>query len=268
MWSLLTDELNHWAQGGMVATFWWRDDDAVSDTAQLDDLLNCAGRVPVALAVIPSLADRSLAKKLARYPSVTVLQHGWKHTNHATQGYSEYPAGRSTNEVAREFSVGHRLLKDLFGVQSLPVFVPPFHDFDESYLSLLPQTGLKAISRKGARSDTVVFGLAVSNIHCAPIVWGEPPSFSSDEEYLCAIIEHLGGRRRGRYDVSEPTGVLTHHLQQNALSYAFMAKLVATLLEHPAASWLDARDVFHLRPEVGEKKPMCRAVQDRLNTRC
>src|SRR5262245_36538036 len=158
-WSLLRGELNNWAQAGMVAAFWWRDDDAVSDTTQLDNLLNCAGQVPIAFAVIPSLADQSLARKLARYPSVMVLQHGWQHANHATEGYSEYPAGRSTNEVASEFSVGFRRLNDLFGRQSLPVFVPPWHALDESYLSLLPQAGLKAISRRGARSYSVISGL-------------------------------------------------------------------------------------------------------------
>ena len=61
------------------------------------------------------------------------------------------------------------------------------------------------------------------------------------------IIDHLEGRRRGQYDVSEPTGVLTHHLVQDARSYVFMTKLAVTVSEHPAASWLDGRDVFHLR---------------------
>jgi hypothetical protein len=247
MWALLADELDRWAQAGAIATFWWRDDDAIADTEQLDCLLNCAGQVPVALAVIPNLADRSLAKKLARYPSVSVLQHGWEHTNHATEGdNSEYPAGRSEKEVAREFSVGLHLLNDLFGAQSLPVFAPPWHGFDESYLSLLAQAGLKAISQSGERTYPCVSGLAVSNIHCVPILWSEPPSFGSEEDCLCTILDHLQGRRLGRFDVSEPTGVLTHHLVQDARSYAFMAKLAATVSQHPAAQWLDAREVFHL----------------------
>ncbi|MGD0640487.1 MAG: hypothetical protein ABSC22_07045 [Roseiarcus sp.] len=246
-WPLLTDELDRWAQANAVATFWWRDDDAVSDTRQLDELLNCAGQAPMALAVIPGLADRSLARRLTRTPSVAVLQHGWRHANHATDGDNEYPAGRNALEVAAEFSLGRRLLADLFGPQYLPVFAPPWHGFDDSFLPLLAQAGLKAISRKGARSHSTVSGLAVANIHCVPIRWGEKPAFSSDEDYLLPILDHLEGRRCGRYDASEPTGVLTHHLVQEARSYAFMAKLVATVSGHPAARWLDPRDVFHLR---------------------
>jgi hypothetical protein len=83
MWSVLVDEIDNWAQIGAAATFWWRDDDAITDTCQLDDLLACAGQTPVALAVIPNLVDRSLSKRIASCRSVTVLQHGWRHANHA-----------------------------------------------------------------------------------------------------------------------------------------------------------------------------------------
>jgi hypothetical protein len=250
MWSVLVDELDNWARSGAVATFWWRDDDAVSDTEKLDDLLACADQVPVALAVIPSLADRSLPERIARCPSVTVLQHGWQHANHASEGAnSEYPPGRDTNKVAKELSLGHQILSELFGPQSLPVFAPPWHGFDAEYLPLLSPAGIKAISRKGPRSGPLVSGLIVSNVHCVPILWSTPPSFSSDEDCLRVIVDHLEGRRQGRYGAGEPTGVLTHHLVQDERSYAFMTKLVKTVSQHPAARWADAREVFHLRSQ-------------------
>jgi len=248
MWSLLVDELDNWSRTDSVATFWWRDDDAVSDTKELDVLLDCARRTPLALAVIPDVADRSLARKIARFPSVTVLQHGWRHANHASAGdASEYPAGREPSEVAREFSRGRQILSELFGAQSLPVFAPPWHGFDVGYLPLLSQCGISGISRKGARNDALVSGLFASNVHCVPIRWTTPPSFGSDENCLRVILDHLEGRRRGRYDASEPTGVLTHHLVQDARSYAFMARLVEFVSEHSAAQWLDAREIFQQR---------------------
>jgi hypothetical protein len=253
-WSLLSDELDRWADAGAIATFWWRDDDAVSDTQQLDALLNCARQTPLALAVIPGLAERSLAIRLERHPTVTVLQHGWRHTNHAKEGSpSEYPHGRIPDEVAGEFSDGMRLLGNLFGEQYLPVFAPPWHGFDQSYLPLLRQAGLRAISRAKPRTRAVVSGLRVSNIHCVPILWSTPPSIGPDEIYLTKLIDHLEGRRQGRYDKYEPTGVLTHHLVQDTRSYEFMAKLGATVLGHPAARWLDARDIFHVSSNLAER---------------
>jgi hypothetical protein len=152
-WSSLTDELDRWADAGAIASFWWRDDDATSDSPQIDTLLDCAGQTPVALAVIPGLAERSLAARLERHPAATVLQHGWRHTNHAKEGFrSEYPGGRDPDEVANEFSNGMRLLQELFGARYLPVFAPPWHGFDESYLPLLRQAGLRAISRDMPRA--------------------------------------------------------------------------------------------------------------------
>ena len=244
---MLTDELNRWLQAGVTATFWWRDDDAISDTEELDELLNCARQVPIALAVIPNRAEQSLALKIARYHSVTVLQHGWCHTNHTTEGSnSEYPDGRSMLEVAREFSIGRHVLSNFFGTQYLPVFAPPWHGFSDLYLSLLSQAGIMAISRKGARECAINSGLVVSNVHCAPILWSDPPSFSTESDYLSIIIDHLEGRRRGRYDSTEPTGILTHHLVQNKQSYAFMTTLSEIVSQHPAALWLNAREVFQL----------------------
>ena len=247
MWSALIDELDRWRESGAMATFWWRDDDAVSATDELDALLACAGDVPIALAVVPDLADQSLAVTVAAHPSVTVLQHGWRHANHASEGAnSEYPPGRALHEVAAEFLAGRQILGRLFGAQSATVFAPPWHGFDPMYLPFLSPAGLTAISRKGPRNAPVACRLVVSNIHCVPIAWTAPPSFGEDANYLSAIVDHLEGRRMGRYDTAEATGVLTHHLVQNARSYEFMGRLARTVTEHPAARWSDAREIFQL----------------------
>ncbi len=247
MWDELTNELDYWAQADNLATFWWRDDDAISDTKELDDLLDCADGTPVALAVIPDLADNSLARRVLRTPSVTVVQHGWRHENHATRGSnSEYPIGRDADAVAVEFSLGVRRLSELFGPSYLPVFAPPWHGFDDSYLPLLSPAGLRAISRKGHRLGETVFNLMISNVHCVPIQWTAPPSFGPENDYLAPIIDHLRGRRAGTLDSAEPTGILTHHLVQNARSYEFMGQLVRTIAGHRSARWLSACEVFRL----------------------
>ncbi len=52
-WLQLTDELDRRQDAGSTATFWWRDDDAVEWTPQLDVPLRHAGTIPLALAVTP-----------------------------------------------------------------------------------------------------------------------------------------------------------------------------------------------------------------------
>ena len=85
-WPDLVAELDRWGETGHVASLWWRDDDAVAPTPELTALLQVAGAAPVALAVIPAEASPELPGFLDNAPQVAVLQHGWRHTNHAAAG--------------------------------------------------------------------------------------------------------------------------------------------------------------------------------------
>jgi hypothetical protein len=251
-WEQLTKELDLWERDGAVATFWWRDDDAVDDTPQLDLLLRHAGEIPLAIGVVPGLATRSLAEKLAKHESVVVLQHGWRHANHALAGYDEYPASRPTEEVSQEISDGRRFLTALFGPQTIPVFTPPWHGFDACFLPLLRRNGIIGISRMGPRlAAFAAEGVFAANAHMAPIKWSTPPSFGDDDVYIGRVIDHLRGRRLGRYDATEATGLLTHHLVQNEKSYALISRFVEVVSEHPAAAWTGAKDMFALRAAAG-----------------
>src|SRR5258707_15632053 len=86
-WTDLERELETWGSGDLAATLWWRDDDAVRATSALDALLDLAAGTPLSLAIIPGRvaedAAGALADRLARHGALTVLQHGWKHVNHA-----------------------------------------------------------------------------------------------------------------------------------------------------------------------------------------
>ena len=245
-WQCLTKELDSWSAAGKTATFWWRDDDAAAPTPQLERLLRHAQCIPLALAVIPNSMTPSLVERLKDISSIVVLQHGWAHSNHACTGRSEYPSSRSEEDVSRELAAGRRVLVEHFGGQSIAVFVPPWHGFDERFLPLLPQQGITWISRKGPRSGPFAAqGLLQVNTHASPIRWTVPPSFGDDDEYLSIIVDHLRGRRAGRYDPAEPTGLLTHHLVQNDRSYEFISRLIDVISQHPGGKWLDGRDVFY-----------------------
>jgi hypothetical protein len=244
-WHRLVEELDRWGEAGTVATFWWRDDDAVEATPQLETLLDCAGSLPVSLAVVPRRATVGLANRLRSQASVTVLQHGWRHDSHAPDGFDEYPAGRSYAEVSAELAEGRARLDWLFGAQAIPVFVPPWHGFDDCFLSLLVGNGLSAISRKGPRpTNTAAPGVFQANAHVSPIRWTDPPSFEDDHRYLDQVVDHLRGRRLGHCDGEEATGLLTHHLVQDRRSFAFIGQFVELVSRHPSAAWLSARTVF------------------------
>jgi len=222
----------------------------VDDTPHLDRLLEHAGAIPLALAVIPALATEALATKVARHASVVVLQHGWRHANHAPGGNNEYPAGRAGEEVSQELAAGRRVLTDLFGPQALPVFVPPWHGFDACFFPLLRHSGLAGISRKGPRPGLFAAeGVVQANAHASLIKWSMPPSFGDDDLYLGQIIDHLRGRRLGRCDATEPTGLLTHHLVQDDKSYKFISQFAAVVSKHPACVWTDPKNIFSpMRP--------------------
>ena len=246
-WADLAAELDRWAAARLCARFWWRDDDAVSDSPALTALLECAAGVPVALATIPALADDSLSDRLSGEPQITVFQHGWRHHDHAAvPPCSEYPAGRNIATVLDEFREGRRLLLERFGERALPVFTPPWHGLADAYFPLLCEAGLSGLSRRGPRAAPKVGGLIQVNVHCVPIEWTSPPRCGDEATYLGQICRHLEGRRTGAYDRDEPTGVLTHHLVQDQASYTFLSRLSAEIAAHSAAAWVDPRDLFHL----------------------
>ena len=254
-WQSLSDELDRWHEADATATFWWRDDDALEWTPQLEVLLGHAGTIPVALAVTPALASPELAERLRGRASVVVLQHGWRHVNHLPGGLDEYPADRPADDVSRELLEGRLLLAAQFNAQAIPVFVPPFHAFDDRFLPLLRPSGITGISKKGPRPGPFAAdGVLQINAQISPIRWSDPPSFGDESIYLDAIVDHLCGRRTGRYDRAEPTGLLTHHLCLDARSYEFIARFVERVSQHPATTWLDAREMFGVQDARRHKR--------------
>ena len=84
-WEVLAGECDAWATSGRPVELWWRDDDAIADTAALRCLL-AEATVPIALAVIPAGLEPSLPALLKSHGSVSVLQHGFDHRNRAPAG--------------------------------------------------------------------------------------------------------------------------------------------------------------------------------------
>ncbi|MBO0739184.1 MAG: polysaccharide deacetylase family protein [Alphaproteobacteria bacterium] len=245
-WSDLADELDRWAEAGRVATLWWRDDDATAPGAKLEHLVAIAGRVPVALAVIPAGAAPELASWLSTRPGLAVLQHGWSHSNHSANGKkSEFPPGRNREDVELDLFAGRSRLTRLFASRALAVLVPPWNRYDESFLPLLHGCGIRGISQKNSRRTMSPAPAVIEvNVHADLVAWAGDRRFVGEKEALGCLVGHLAARRRGAACPDEPTGILTHHLVQDAAADSFLRRLLAMTCSHPAARWLDACEAF------------------------
>ena len=248
-WPDLVAEFDRWGEDGRVATLWWRDDDAVTATPQLDDLLRLAGEVPVALAVIPALARSELAIAVHGTPGVSLLQHGWSHANRAMYGKkSEYPEGRPAPLVAAEIGAGRARLKALFGPCALPVLVPPWNRFAGEFVPLLVRNGIAGlstmVSSKGAALPGAHLpGLVVIDVHVDLVAWHEDRGFIGAGAALGSLVGHLRASRLGAA-AARPIGILTHHLIMDGATAAFLDRLFALTRDHGASRWAAAGELL------------------------
>jgi hypothetical protein len=245
-WSDLVDELDRWGLAGRVAILWWRDDDAVTATPQLGELLRLAEEIPVALSVIPALARPELAAALHGRPQVAVLQHGWQHANRAEHGKkSEYPKGRSASAVMAEIGAGRARLKALFGRRALAALVPPWNRFAGEFLPLLCENGIAGISTMVSPSGAVLPpGLIAIDVHVDLVAWRGERGFIGATAALGCLVGHLRASRLTAADSPGPIGILTHHLIMDSATAAFVDRLSALTRTHAAARWATAAELL------------------------
>jgi hypothetical protein len=241
-WLDLVVELDRWEEAGQVARLWWRDDDAVAPTPQLDRLLSLAHGAPLALAVIPASAREELVAALEFFPQVTVLQHGWCHVSHAIDGKkSEYPAERHPVEIADELDEGRRRLRALFGPRALPAFVPPWNRFAGRFVPLLVEAGLTTLSQMAPRQGEPPAVIAVIDVHVDVVAWHEGRGFVGEATALRRLVDALRGEREGGQGA---VGLLTHHLVMDSATEDFLGRLGELIAGHQAAWWADLRELM------------------------
>lgn len=245
IWAPLEAELEAWGHAGRVARFWWRDDDAVTATAPLDRLLALAGDAPLALAVIPETATQALADRLVPTDTVTVLQHGIAHINHAPAlaKKAELGDGRPATALAAALDAGRRRLEALFGRRFRPVLVPPWNRIADGLVALLPQAGFIGLSTAGRHRQTdTVPALRQINSHLDPIDWHGTRRCRPARDLIAEATRHLAERRLAGSD--EPVGFLTHHLLDDRSTERFAADLAGLVRGHAAARWVSATELW------------------------
>jgi hypothetical protein len=248
-WSRLDRELDAWHASGRPATLWLRDDDACRDSTALRRLLDAAeaNAVPVALAVIPALLETSLPAAVAPYTQASVIQHGYAHRNHAPPDARscELGANRPVFATLDELTVGFDNLAHQFGERFVAVLVPPWNRIDAGITARLPVAGYCGLSTFGPRkAPYAVHGLPQCNTHVDLIAWRKDRAFIGADEAIDRTVAHLRGRRQGDADASEPTGILTHHVDLDSAAWDFLEALVARTRAHGGARWIDVRSAF------------------------
>jgi hypothetical protein len=240
LWTPLEDEFQQWSDAGMVLPFWWRDDDAVKRTSQIDQLEELALRVgcEVHLAVIPNGVQDDLVGFVKKNQCFTVLTHGFSHQNHAEQGQKkcEFPQGRVS--VPAELRAGWQGLLDRFGDRFAPVFVPPWNRFADEHKGWLQDIGYKGFSTFTARRQKwAVTGVLQVNTHVDPVDWHGSRSLLASEQIINHTVACLKDRRNGVSDNAEPFGFLTHHLVHDAAIWAFCEAFLERFLAGPTRIW-------------------------------
>jgi len=250
-WIDLDRELAAWERTGQTATFWWRDDDAITPTPALQRLVDLAELreppTPLALAVIPARADAALAQALAAAEHAVALQHGYAHANQAAASdkKAEFGVGRDAAAARRDLWEGGERMRSLFGDRALPVLVPPWNRIDPVLAGRLDEFGFRGLSTYGPRATASTGGgVAIVNTHVDIIDWHGGRRFLGIGGCLQLVVRHLAARREGRVDPTEATGLLTHHLVHDEDAWSFLEAFLQRTNRHPAVRWMDARLLF------------------------
>jgi hypothetical protein len=249
-WDELERELDLWGAAGRTATLWWRDDDATAPSQSLDRALALqrSAAVPLALAVIPGRATQPLCERLSGETGVFVMQHGWRHDNHAPPGAPKAELGshRPASFVLGELARGRLVLDRLFGGRWLKVLVPPHNRLALEVAYGLPVAGYAGLSTFGARAMAIA-GLIQVNAHCDIMNW-TTRAFAGEAAALRQVVDHLARRRLASVDPDEPTGFLTHHLAHDAAAWSFCETFFGRVKTHEASAWLDVTTMFKAGP--------------------
>jgi hypothetical protein len=237
-WQPLTDEFQNWRNSGLILPFWWRDDDAVTPTLQLDTLINIANDLdmPCHLAVIPKFATPALAKRLSSIPRIIPVIHGWAHENHAPkdQKKAEFGATRPIENCAADAIKSLQNLQDLFGDKLHPMFVPPWNRINPDFGQHLVAIGYDSLSTYGPRKSRLIApNLIQINTHLDPIDWRGNRSLIAPDVLIMQTVKLMQDRRLGHADNAEPFGLLTHHLVHDDAIWAFVKQFLIIMRKGP-----------------------------------
>jgi hypothetical protein len=241
-WRSLETELRRWGDGGHTPKFWWRDDDARGMTEPLARLAGIASQngAPLLLAVVPGPEAETLRPVLAQ-GLVKAAQHGVDHLDRSGgEGpRTEFHSLAATEDVAQQLVRGRRRLGDL---PVEPIYVPPWNTLTENVAEALVQAGFKAVSGFGG-AMVRGSGPARLDAHLDLMRWSPAPRFRGETQLLEQMRRRLVRLRKAKA-WSEPTGLLTHHLDHDEPAWRFLDELLRRLQAGRRTEWVSAAAVL------------------------
>ena len=216
---------------GVSIEFWWRDDDAISVTSELERLITLAQNTGIRsrLAVIPGRVDPELPEWLENKP-VEVLVHGWTHENTAQVGQKKSEFSEHSVRTLEKLAAAYDRMDTLFGAKMRPVFVPPWNRISPDLFGDLRPLGYAGLSTFGPRNSPFhESGILFVNTHVDPIFWcGDRDLVPPDEliQSTARLISHQ--TQSGNV---EAIGLLTHHLVHSERIWDFSEAWLSEMLE-------------------------------------
>ena len=231
---LISDELGKWASVRKRAKIWWRDDDAISQTAELERLTKLATQyqMPILLAVIPVYADHSLAQYVNSTPWLSAAVHGIAHNDHSvpdqkkTELTINHP-DRNIEIILAELKSSVSKIEALFGEPASQILVPPWNRIDEEIASELEALDFKLLS--GFADQYFKINLAQLNCQLDLMNW-KPEKYGKKTDQV--FEELLACLQKARTNDYSPIGILSHHLVHDESAWTACQDLMKFVQEN------------------------------------
>lgn len=222
---------------GKSPVFWWRDDDAVVPTPQLDRLLSLTESVgaPLLIASIPAHTTAALCGRL-RGSGVAVGTHGLTHLNHAPadQKKAEFGAHRPLDTLVADAKAGKGRIDAVFDDLAAPIFIPPWNRIAPDLAEPLAEMGFTGYSAYAQREPSLEPLIRLDAL-IDPIEWRGTRSAVSPD----TLIRHIAAL----LESDAPIGLMTHHLVHDDAIWELTEALVKRISER-GAQWKSATEII------------------------
>ncbi len=190
-------------------------------------------KMPLCFAVVPCWFSTKRWKILKQIDDKAPQlwcwhQHGWSHKNHEPYGKKqEFGKTISAERIKKDILKGREKLEKIMENRFTPVFTPPWNRMDTRALTILKESGFKAVSRQ-EKSDhdkemlpegLLDFSVNV-DLHTRREVLPEDAWEALFDEFSYAVQTGI-------------CGVMIHHQLMNSSCFDFLEILLKTLTHNP-----------------------------------
>jgi peptidoglycan/xylan/chitin deacetylase (PgdA/CDA1 family) len=221
--------------------FFFRNDDVGWEDARLFALLDLFNNhdIPIDLAVIPKAISQITAKRLCKFGTVSIHQHGYAHLNHEPVGRKcEFGESRSREQQLADITAGKQRLLDLFGPNTESIFTPPWNRCTAVTADCLREAGFTILSR-----DVTATPLSVAGLLELPV----SVDWFARRKRVPLPPHEIGELLAAAASESAPVGVMLHHAIMNEEERERLGELLKLLSSHSQARCVRMRELVPLR---------------------